>query len=79
MTGTIKVLTDKGYGFISVEGQEKDIFLFHANLVDVTFDELNVGETVEFEVESTEKGPQAINIKRVEGEASADEELPMAA
>jgi hypothetical protein len=40
MTGTIKTLTDKGFGFINVEGQEKDLF-FHTNsLVGVQFNEL---------------------------------------
>ena len=43
MTGTIKKLTDKGFGFITAEGLEKDLF-FHSNsLVGVTFDELREG------------------------------------
>jgi CspA family cold shock protein len=64
MIGTIKNLTDKGFGFISVEGQEKDIF-FHGNaLVDVQFDELHTGDAVSFETEDTEKGINAINVKR---------------
>jgi CspA family cold shock protein len=64
MTGTIKNLTDKGFGFISVEGQEKDIF-FHSNsLVDVQYSELHQGDVVSFETESTEKGINAINVKR---------------
>ena len=40
MTGTIKRLTDKGFGFITAEGLAKDLF-FHSNsLVGVSFDEL---------------------------------------
>ena len=40
MNGVIKKKTDKGFGFITAEGQEKDLF-FHSNsLVGVTFDEL---------------------------------------
>ncbi|MDP3646334.1 MAG: cold shock domain-containing protein, partial [bacterium] len=39
-TGTIARLTDKGFGFIKVEGMEKDLF-FHSNeLVGTTFSEL---------------------------------------
>ncbi len=64
MTGTIKTKNEKGFGFISVEGQEKDLF-FHSNdLVGVSFDELNVGETVSFEIAQSEKGPNAKNVQR---------------
>ncbi len=64
MTGTIKTLTDKGFGFISVEGQEKDLF-FHSNaLVDVQFNELHEGDTVTFESEESPKGMNAVNVKR---------------
>jgi len=64
MDGVIKKKTDKGFGFISVEGNDKDLF-FHSNsLVDVTFDELNEGDKVTFETEETDKGMNAINVKR---------------
>ena len=64
MNGVIKKKTDKGFGFITVEGQDKDLF-FHSNsLVDVTFDELNEGDSVTFETEETDKGLNAINVKR---------------
>ena len=67
MTGTIKTLvTAKGFGFISREGNEKDLF-FHSNsLVGVTFDELQVGATVTFDVVDSEKGPRAENVKLAE-------------
>ena len=64
MTGTIKKITDKGFGFISVEGQAKDLF-FHSNsLVGVSFDELREGDAVTFEVEESAKGPGAVNVSR---------------
>lgn len=63
MTGTIKTLTDKGFGFISAEGQPKEIFFHSSALVDVMFDELRQGDVVSFETESSEKGPRAINVK----------------
>jgi CspA family cold shock protein len=64
MTGVIKKKMDKGFGFIAVEGQEKNLF-FHSNsLVDVTFDELKEGDTVTFETEETQKGLNAINVKK---------------
>ncbi len=65
MTGTIKTKTDRGFGFISREGEEKDLF-FHSNdLSGVTFDELQEGATVEFDVVEGDKGLAAKNIKLV--------------
>ncbi|HKY69606.1 MAG TPA: cold shock domain-containing protein [Gammaproteobacteria bacterium] len=63
MNGTVKTKTEKGFGFISREGEEKDLF-FHSNdLNGVTFDELQVGAAVEFDVVSGDKGPSAKNVK----------------
>ncbi|KKR46963.1 MAG: cold-shock protein [Candidatus Terrybacteria bacterium RIFCSPLOWO2_01_FULL_40_23] len=64
MNGTIKKLTDKGFGFITVEGQEKDVF-FHSNsLVGVQYNELREGDAVTFEIENSPKGPNAVNVQR---------------
>ena len=65
MNGVIKKKTDKGFGFITVEGQDKDLF-FHSNsLVGVTFDELQEGDNVTFDVQDSPKGKNAANVKRV--------------
>ena len=57
-------MTDKGFGFIAVEGQEKGIF-FHSNsLVDVQFNELHEGDSVTFDTEDSPKGLNAVNVKR---------------
>ncbi len=66
MTGTIKTLTDKGFGFITAEGEEKEIFFHSTALVGVTYDELNEGDTVSFETEDSDKGPRAVNVQRVD-------------
>jgi len=64
-TGTIARLTEKGFGFIKIEGQEKDLF-FHSNeLVGVTFDSLREGDKVTFEVAESPKGPNAIKVSKV--------------
>jgi len=64
-TGTIARLTDKGFGFIKRDGQEKDLF-FHSNeLVGVSFDELREGDTLSFEVADSPKGPNAVKVSRV--------------
>lgn len=64
MTGTIKTLTPKGFGFIAREGEEKDLFFHSSELVDVTYDELKVGDVVSFEVIDGPKGPAASKVSR---------------
>lgn len=62
MTGTIKKVTDKGFGFISdAKGQE---YFFHqSGLQGVSFDELREGQSVEFDVGQGPKGPRAENVR----------------
>jgi CspA family cold shock protein len=65
MEGTIKNLTDKGFGFITVDGEEKDLF-FHSNeLRGVGFEELRAGDRVSFEKGESPKGPNATNVSRI--------------
>ncbi len=64
MKGTIKRVTDKGFGFIAPETGDKDVFFHSSSLVDVTFDELREGDAVTFETEDSEKGPRAVNVHR---------------
>lgn len=64
MQGTIKTITDRGFGFISREGEEKDLFFHSKELVGVTYDELKVGDAVTFEVVQGEKGPAAVGVSR---------------
>jgi CspA family cold shock protein len=64
MTGTIKRLTEKGFGFIAQEGAEKDLFFHSSALVGVGYDELQEGDAVTFDVEDSEKGPRAKNVQR---------------
>lgn len=64
MEGIIKTLTDRGFGFISREGEEKDLFFHSKELNGVMFDELAQGDEVTFEVVSGEKGLSAVNVSR---------------
>lgn len=60
--GTIKKLTDKGYGFINTGGS-KDLF-FHSNeLQGVSFDDLYEGQTVTYTEGHGPKGPCAENVR----------------
>ena len=65
-TGTIARLTDKGFGFIAREGQEKDVFFHSNNLVGVAFADLKVGDKVSFDVEESPKGLNAVNVTLVQ-------------
>jgi CspA family cold shock protein len=60
--GTIKRLTDKGFGFISTGG-EKDLFFHSSGLDGVSFDQLQVGQRVSYTEGRGEKGPRAENVK----------------
>ncbi|HRY52433.1 MAG TPA: cold shock domain-containing protein [Candidatus Portnoybacteria bacterium] len=64
MNGVIKTLTDRGFGFISRDGETKDLFFHSKELKGVAFDELKVGDAVTFEVAESEKGPNAVNVSR---------------
>ncbi len=67
-TGTIKTVTDRGFGFIQVDGAAqggKDLF-FHSNeLKNVKFEELREGDKVTFDVAEGPKGPNATNVNKV--------------
>jgi CspA family cold shock protein len=63
-TGKIARLTDRGFGFISQEGEEKDLFFHATELQDVEFNDLQEGDDVTFEVADGPKGPNAVNVQR---------------
>lgn len=62
-TGTIKkVVADRGFGFITAADAKE--YFFHRNSLDSTlnFDQLVGGESVEFEIEQSDKGPRAARV-----------------
>jgi CspA family cold shock protein len=62
--GTIKKLTDKGFGFI--EGERGDIFFHHSSLAEGDYDSLREGQRVEYTEGSGPKGPRAENVRVVQ-------------
>tara|TARA_Y100000034_G_C6856291_1_gene389184 strand:- start:326 stop:523 length:198 start_codon:yes stop_codon:yes gene_type:complete len=62
--GTIKKLTDKGFGFIATD--TGDVFFHMSALTEAHYDDLSEGQTVTFEIGSGPKGPRAENVKVVE-------------
>ncbi|WP_144999799.1 cold-shock protein [Polystyrenella longa] len=60
--GTIKKITDKGFGFIDIGGG-KDMFFHSSNLDGCQFDELREGQSVSFTEGQGPKGPRAENVR----------------
>ena len=61
--GTIKTLTNKGFGFI--EGERGDLFFHQSALEGTTFEALNKGQQVEYEEGSGPKGPRAEDVRLI--------------
>ena len=62
MTGTIKTKTDRGFGFIKQDDGGKDVFFHVKDLANCSFDDLKIGDKVEYGVKQTEKGAKAIDV-----------------
>jgi CspA family cold shock protein len=66
ITGTVKWFNDeKGYGFITRDDGEKDVFCHHTAIQADGFRSLAEGQKVEFEVVQGQKGPAAENVTRL--------------
>ncbi len=65
VTGTVKWFNaSKGYGFIARE-DGKDVFVHFSAIQSEGYRSLNEGERVEFSVENSPKGPQAVNVVKM--------------
>lgn len=66
--GSVKWFSaEKGYGFITPDDGTKDLFVHHSAIQADGFRTLNEGDKVEFEVTQGQKGPQAVNVRTVQG------------
>jgi CspA family cold shock protein len=62
-TGVVKWFNDsKGFGFITPESGEKDLFVHFSNVAGDGFKSLREGAAVEFDVAESDKGPVATNV-----------------
>jgi CspA family cold shock protein len=65
-TGTVKWFSDdKGYGFITPDDGEKDVFVHHTAIAGSGFKSLVEGTKVKYEVEQGPKGPNAANVRPI--------------
>lgn len=60
-----KVVRDRGFGFID-DTDGRQVFFHRNSLVGTSFDSLSGDEKVEFEVETSPKGPRAINVSVIQ-------------
>lgn len=61
--GTIKKLTDKGFGFI--QGERGELFFHHSSVEGASFESLHEGQSVQYTEGRGPKGPRAENVRAV--------------
>jgi len=64
--GTVKWFNaEKGFGFISPDGSDTDVFVHFSAIVGSGYRSLEENQRVEFEIGQGQKGPQAENVRAV--------------
>lgn len=53
----------KGFGFIKVSGETKDVFVHYSAILGSGFKSLQEDQLVEFDIQQGSKGPQAVNVR----------------
>ena len=62
--GTVKWFNaEKGYGFITVDGEGQDVFVHYSAIDSTGYKSLEEGQHVSFEIGTGAKGPQAEGVR----------------
>ncbi|MDA9778783.1 cold shock domain-containing protein [Rubripirellula sp.] len=61
--GTIKRITDKGFGFISPRNSDEDMFFHSSSVEGAHFNDLREGQAVTYTIGQGPKGPRAENVR----------------
>jgi cold shock protein len=65
-TGTVKWFSDdKGFGFITPDDGQKDLFVHHTGILGEGYRSLAEGAKVSYDAEAGDKGPKAVNVQAV--------------
>jgi CspA family cold shock protein len=65
-TGTVKWFSDdKGFGFITPDDGDRDLFVHHSGIVMDGYRSLSEGLRVSYEEEQGDKGPKAVNVQKL--------------
>ncbi len=72
-SGSVKWFdSKKGFGFIESAELERDVFVHHSGIAGDGYRHLKEGDQVDFDIEETDKGPQAVNVRLTEEPAKED-------
>jgi cold shock protein len=65
-TGTVKWFSDdKGYGFITPDEGDRDLFVHHSGIAGDGYRSLSEGAKVSYEEEQGDKGPKAVDVRKI--------------
>jgi cold shock protein len=65
-TGTVKWFSDdKGFGFITPDDGDKDLFVHHTGINGEGYRSLQEGAKVSYDAEQGDKGPKAVNVNAI--------------
>jgi CspA family cold shock protein len=66
-TGVVKWFNDaKGFGFITLDGEDKDCFVHYSSIAGEGFRSLAEGDRVRFDLVAGQKGPAAENVVKID-------------
>jgi cold shock protein len=65
-TGTVKWFSDdKGFGFITPDEGDRELFVHHSGIAAEGFRSLSEGQKVSYDAEAGDKGPKAVNVQPI--------------